>query len=183
MSNILLAAPSSIMSRSHIFKFTNLSKSIFIMVDLLKYTRIYFISLLLVLVIVGLITNAEINKSIILFPFYFINLFISLYCISVTLAYLTPYLRDIKFLLEALMPAFMWLTPIMYPINALNEKIALVLSYSPFTIAMKPFTSIIYHGIAPSTDDNIKLLVMTIVLFVIALIVYRKMAKNIVYYL
>lgn len=183
ISSVMSASTSSILGRASIFKFTPISKTIFILVDIIKFTKIYLISLFLVVVIVGYYTGATIHTSYLLFPVYFMLLLISLFSISIIFAYITPYFRDLKFLVEALMPAFMWLTPIMYPISAIDGILGTILSYSPFTIVMRPFTSILYYGEIPTIDDHIKLFIILILLITTAIFVYKKLARNVVYYL
>ena len=182
ISSVMSASTSSIMGRSNIFKFTPISKTIFVLVDIIKFTKIYVISMALVLIIVGTLTNISFHITYVLFPIYFICLFLMLFAISVIFAYATPYFRDLKFLVEALMPAFMWLTPVMYPITAIDGVLGKILSYSPFTIVMRPFTLLIYYGQVPSLADNLKFFLIMIVLIILAVIVYKKLARDVVYY-
>ena len=145
--------------KTGILKLCPISKSIFIIVDIIKFSKIYLLSLIILYVIVGLITDVDFILQYYYFQFIFILLIILLF-IGVMLAYITPYVRDVRTLIEAFMPAFMWLTPIMYPISALDGTIGEVLKFSPFSVMMAPFTKILYYGEIPSLYDHIALLLL-----------------------
>ena len=182
ISSVMTSTSVSILSRAGILKLCPISKSIFIIVDIIKFSKIYLLSLIILYVIVGLITDVDFYITVLLFPIYFFILLIILLFIGVMLAYITPYVRDVRTLIEAFMPAFMWLTPIMYPISALDGTIGEVLKFSPFSVMMAPFTKILYYGEIPNLYDHIALLLLFFFTLILAVLSHTKLSKNVIYY-
>ena len=106
-----------------------------------------------------------------------------LFSLSVGLAYIQPYFRDIKTLIDSSLPALMWLTPIIYPASILTGKLALIIKFSPFTILITPINKILFHGEIPNLFDHLALLGLLIITTTISLIIHKKCARNVVYYM
>jgi len=182
ISSVMTATSVSILSRGGILKLCPIPKSVFIMVDIIKFSKIYLLSLVALYIVVGFITDVDFYLTALLFPIYFFILLFILLFIGIILAYITPYIRDVKTLIEAFMPAFMWLTPIMYPISAMDGTIGEVLKFSPFSVMMAPFTKILYYGEYPSAYDHASLLILFLSTLALALISHKKFSKNVIYY-
>ena len=183
IANIMSVSTVSLIQRAGILKLCPVPKTIFIMSDLLKFSKIYLVSLVALYIAVGFFTQVEFHYTAFLFPVYLIILILMLFFIAIILAYITPYVRDVKTLVEALMPAFMWLTPVMYPVNILDSDIASIIQYSPFSIMIAPFTKILYYGQIPDTFDHTALAVLFLFLLILAWITHRRLSKNVIYYL
>ncbi len=183
ISGSISASTSAISSRGSIIKYCPISKTNFIIVDLIKLLKIYLISLFIIYIIIGLFFSIELHKTIILFPVYLLLLIATLFSLSVALAYLYPYFRDLGTLIEASLPALMWLSPIVYPAGAITGKLGLILKFSPFSIMINPFTKILFYGQVPSLFDNIAFVTLFLTITLIALIIHKKLSKNIVYYI
>ena len=183
IANIMSISTVSLIQRAGILKLCSVPKTIFILSDIIKFSKIYIVSLVALYIAVGFFTHIQFHATAFLFPIYLIILFFILFFIAIILAYISPYVRDVKTLVEALMPAFMWLTPVMYPVNILDSSIASIIKYSPFSVMIAPFTKILYYGQIPSTFDHVALLILFCSLMTIAAITHYKLSKNVIYYL
>lgn len=102
------------------------------------------------LVIVILVTGAKINQYALLFPFVLLQLYIFCIGLGLFLAQAGVFFKDTQFIYNAVTTAWMYLTPIFYPIESLSEKLIWFVKHcNPMYFYIGQFRDLIYYGRMP----------------------------------
>lgn len=103
------------------------------------------------LVIVMLVTRATFSWCLLLFPLVLVQLYLFCIGISMFLAQASVFFRDIEFIYNAVITAWMYLTPIFYPIDALPGFIGtLIRTVNPMYFYVTQFRDLVHLGQLPS---------------------------------
>ncbi len=102
------------------------------------------------LVIVMLVTNAKFSPYALLFPFVALQLYLFCMGLGMFLAQANVFFRDIQYIYNAVTTAWMYLTPIFYPIEQLPENIQWIIKHlNPMYFYVGQFRDLIYYGRMP----------------------------------
>lgn len=104
------------------------------------------------LVIVMLATRAPFHWEMLLCPIVILQLYIFCCGLGFLLAELTVFFRDIQYIYNAVLTAWLYLTPIMYPIEMLEGSPVLVFvvkGLNPLYYYVAQFRDLIYYGRLP----------------------------------
>lgn len=134
------------------------------------------------ILIVMLFTKVPLTWELLLAPIPLA--FLLLFCmgIGMVLSALSVYFRDVVHLYGVLTMAWMYATPIFYPISAVPPEIATFFQFNPMYHYITFFRSLILYGTVPSADIWFGCIISSIVSFVLGLLVFRKMQKNFILY-
>lgn len=102
------------------------------------------------LIIVMLVTRARFSWYNLLFPFVMLQLYIFCLGLGLFLAQANVFFRDIQYIYNAVTTAWMYLTPIFYPIDALSPELLWVVKHlNPMYFYVGQFRDLIYYGRMP----------------------------------
>ena len=102
------------------------------------------------LLIVILVTGAKLTWWALLFPVVFLQLYIFCVGFGLFLAQANVFFRDSQFIYNAVTTAWMYLTPIFYPIEMLPEYVAWVIKHlNPMYFYVGQFRDLVYYGRFP----------------------------------
>ncbi|EHK3804341.1 ABC transporter permease [Escherichia coli] len=90
------------------------------------------------------------HVTVLLFPIFFLPLFVFVLGIGWLLSSLGVFLRDVGQLISIFVTALMFLSPIFYPMTAIPEKYRPLLNLNPLAPAISQFREIFYWGAIPS---------------------------------
>lgn len=119
-----------------------LSKVLFRMVD--------FLFSLVALSILAWVMGYSLRPTMVLLPPAIVLLFFFVLGLSVVAGVLTVYFRDMQYLITVAMQMLYFVSPILYPITMMPEKLQWILKANPLCAFLILFQRIIYDGIAPS---------------------------------
>lgn len=142
-------AMNSIVGNASLLKKTYVPKYIF---TLSKITSglVDFVFSLGALLIVMVFTKTTFSWHIVLFPFIAVQLYIFCVGLGLILAEATVFFRDIQYIYSVITTAWLYLTPMFYPITALPEKLQYVIShFNPMYYYIEQFRDIILYGQIP----------------------------------
>lgn len=142
-------AMTSVTGNAALLKKTYVPKYIF---TLSKVTScmVDFLFSLGALLIVMLVTGAPFYWTFILFPFVCIQIYIFCCGVGFLLAQLNVFFRDIQYIYHAIITAWMYLTPIFYPIESLPAIVRnFVKACNPLYYYVAQFRDVIYYGHFP----------------------------------
>jgi lipopolysaccharide transport system permease protein len=142
-------AMTSVTGNASLLKKTYVPKYIF---TLSKVTScmVDFLFSLGALLIVILATRSPIHWTIVLFPFVCIQIYIFCCGLGFFLAQLNVFFRDIQYIYHAVITAWMYLTPIFYPIESLPDKVRFfVKGFNPLYYYVAQFRDVVYYGQIP----------------------------------
>lgn len=102
------------------------------------------------LVIVLVATRARITWYALLFPFVLLQLYIFCIGLGLFLAQANVFFKDTQFIYNAVTTAWMYLTPIFYPLESLPEKLIWCIKhFNPMYFYIGQFRDLIYYGRMP----------------------------------
>ena len=105
------------------------------------------------LFIVMLVTGAKFHWHILLIPFVIIKIYVFCCGLGFFLAQLNVFFRDIQYIYKAVTTAWLYLTPIIYPIEPIAEKnptLAFVIkTFNPLYYYVAGFRDLVYYGQIP----------------------------------
>ena len=109
-------------------------------------------------------------------PLFFLLLFST--GVGMVLSAVAVYFRDIIHLYGVLTMAWMYLTPIFYPLESLPEEIAAVITYNPMHHYILFFRSLILDAALPEPGVWLGCIVYSAIAMLIGLWTFRKLQRN-----
>ena len=152
-----------------------LSKCLFVGINFL----LTLIPLYAVIILTG--TGAEyLSFSASRFPLFF--LFVFTLGVSLFLATVSVFLRDMFYIYGIIIQILSYMTPIMYDINMLDPRLQIILKLNPlYHIITFARTIILYHQI-PTTMDFAACIISSVASLIIGVVVFRKNQDKFIYY-
>lgn len=178
----LTISSNSIIARAHIIKKVVISRTIFPISDSLAqvYTLSYsFIAMYIAFII---LYPEKFSISIICLPLIILPLVIFVMTISVVVAFLTPYIRDIPQLLNLIFNMLYWTIPIVYPYSIVPESKKVFFELNPLFILIRPIQHLIIERNIPDAIMMVKSCIVAVLASLLSYIGYRCFAKNVIYY-
>lgn len=183
-SGTLTNVPASILANAETLKRCMISSTVFPIADVLRYTYTFFTSyIVMYLMALCMVRPFAGSWIVLLVPIYFIPVLIIIGSLSVAIAFLAPYLRDLAELILVGMTVLFWLTPVVYPISVLPLHAQALMQWNPFFIMMRPIQMLAYERVLPDADIMLRLLGLTLITVVICSLIFRHCRRNYVYYL
>ncbi len=177
MANSLLASSTCVIQQS------NLVTKIYFPRRVLPITAVTscFVNMLLCMLVVIAVSFLSVG----------INVFVLLYLIPIILvefilalgigfivSSLTVYLRDIEHILSIVVMSWQFLTPIMYPIDIVPEKLIKYFNLNPMTSIISSYRSILYYKETPNFYSLFSAFVISVFLLILGWIVFGKLEKG-----
>lgn len=127
------------------------------------------------LLIVMIVTGSPFSWYNLLFPLVIVQLYFFCIGLGMFLAQASVFFRDVEFIYNAVTTAWMYLTPIFYPIEALPEIVANVIrTLNPMYFYVSQFRDLIYIGQMPSLYNVVGGCIAAVVMMVIGVWCFMK---------
>ena len=143
-----------------------------------------FFNLIVLMFLILLTTNFKFSLAILTIPYYFLILLVFTIAVSLILASLFVKYRDVGHIWEVFLQALFYLTPIIYPLTLIHKQLFReVISISPIAYSIQNIREIL---ITPQTITarevmhfgDILPLIITVIVTIIGLTLFKKMAKS-----
>ena len=144
--------------------------------------RVLIISIL-VSVIIGVFIGVPLHFSLLLLPLLFVIQIIFILWVSLFLAILNVFTRDIDYIFEVLLRILFFITPIFYAKTYVSGIALLIVQLNPLTHILDFGRDIIIYGKMPNAMMLLALFSTHIVLLIIALWLFRKLEPHILEFL
>lgn len=138
---------------------------------------------LIAIVIVMICTQTPFTWYIVLFPIPLFFLLVFCIGISMILSALSVYFRDIMHLYSIVTLAWMYLTPIFYPINIIPDKFVMFIVMNPMYHYITFFRDIVLYGTVPTVDTWIYCVLNSLLALFIGILVFKKLQRNFILHL
>ncbi len=149
MSNSTHQAIFSITGNASLLKKTYVPKYIFTIAKITSGLVDLFFSLG-ALIIVMLVTHARFTWYALLFPFVLVQLYVFCIGLGLFLAQANVFFKDSQFIYNAVTTAWMYLTPIFYPLEMLPAwLISCIKHFNPMYFYIGQFRDLVYYGRMP----------------------------------
>ena len=135
------------------------------------------------ILIVLVFTKASFYWTILLFPVPLFFLLLFAMGIGMVLSALSVYFRDITHLYGVVTLAWMYLTPIFYPVSALPEEVLPIIHGNPMYSYITFFRDIVLYGTVPEPIMWMRCVLISLAALAVGLAVFRKMQRNFILYI
>ena len=133
---------------------------------------------LVAILIVMVFTGASFSWTIMLFPVPLALLLLFSSGMGMMLSALSVYFRDITHLYGVFTMAWMYLTPIFYPIEAIPQKIVPLIKLNPMYQYIMFFRELVLYGNIPAAGVWITCMLWSGIMMVGGLFIFRKLQRN-----
>ena len=148
------------------------------------YTISYFINMLLSFIIVFIalfISGIGVRLQVLwCLPIVMLVEFIMGIGAALLFSALTIYFRDLEYILGIITMAWMYMTPILYPVDMLNEYIQQLLYLTPMTSVIIAYRDILYYQKIPEFKTLVYAVVWGVVVLILGYLTFQKLQKNFV---
>lgn len=131
------------------------------------------------LLLVMIVTRSGFSWYNLLFPFVIIQLYLFCIGLGMFLAQASVFFRDVEFIYNAVTTAWLYLTPIFYPIESLPEALANTIKHlNPMYFYVTQFRDLIYVGQLPSLYNVVGGCMAAVLMMVIGVWSFMKTEDN-----
>ena len=128
-----------------------------------------------------LILGAKVTASLMFLPVAFALMFLWTLGFSMLMATVNVYFRDMRYIMSVIMNAWYYLTPILYPITSIPEKLRIIFYLNPGYYLIDMFRSPIYYNTFPEVFNITIAILCAILVFFVGLFCFYKKEKDFVY--
>ncbi|EMA8648767.1 ABC transporter permease, partial [Cronobacter turicensis] len=133
------------------------------------------------LFVIAFFFGAKLSPALSFLPLSFIILFFFSYGLGLIFAVVSVFLRDMQYLIGVILQALYFMTPIIYPVDAVPEQYKWVFSWNPMFYFVDLFRDPIYNSQFPNSESIKLCLIFSIVIFTFGLYVFKVNDKKIIF--
>ena len=139
----------------------------------------FLISYLIAFIVI-LVTGAGVNFQLLIMYLQLIMIieYIMTLGISLVLAAIDVYFRDMEYITGVITMIWIWLTPIMYALDNVSPKLAMILGLNPMTHVIRTYQNILYYKVAPTYKALGILAIFAFVILIIGEFVFMRLEKH-----
>ncbi len=129
------------------------------------------------------VLGLPISRHVVLLPVAIFEVLVFASGVALTLSTLTVFFQDMTYIYDVLLLAWMYLTPIFYPVSIIPEKFKWLVRINPMIHYLNAFRASIYMESPTLGEDLWYGLVWAVIALVIGWALYHRYKDRIVYYL
>ncbi|MEA5015962.1 MAG: ABC transporter permease [Candidatus Limiplasma sp.] len=138
---------------------------------------------LVAVLIVLLFSGIQLSFTMLLFFVPLVFLFVFCCGVGLILAAFSVYFRDVVHLYSVITLAWMYGTPIFYPIEGVSLQIAAIIKLNPLYHYINCFRNLVIYGNIPGPNTWFACIASSLLMLAIGLIVFNKLQKNFILYI
>ena len=150
----------------------------------IAFTISQFVNMLLsflVIFAVLIISGIRLNPQALFFlPLVMLVEFVMALGVTYLVSALDVYFRDLEHILGILSMAWMYLTPILYPMDMVPQQYARLFTLNPMTSVTIAYRDILYYGQVPHMNTLFHALVMGVLVLAIGQVVFGRLQRHFV---
>lgn len=177
-ANSLLQGSVSLVQNSALIKKVYFPREILPSASVLANAVNYVLSLL-ILIPALILFHIKLTWAISAFPFVLLVQTILVLGLGVLVSVLNVYFRDLEHILGVLVSVWFFLTPVIYPIDLIPEKVKVYFIYNPMTPVIEAYRNIFFNGLWPNWRDMALLLIFSTILLLVSLLVFNRLQRNV----
>ncbi|HBN04373.1 MAG TPA: ABC transporter permease [Bacteroidales bacterium] len=148
----------------------------------ISYVTSSFVNMLfsfIIVFIVLFISGVGVNPSALVFlPIVMIVEYILALGIALIASACTVFFRDLEHILSIITMAWMYLTPIMYSVDMVPEKIIQIFNLNPMTPVIIAYRDILYYKKIPQIETLLQATIIGITILIIGTLVFSRLQRN-----
>lgn len=134
-----------------------------------------FIFSLIILVVFFLIFKTPVTIYILWFFVILAIQMIFTLGLSLIIAALNLFYRDIQYLLSLIIMLWMYLTPIMYPVEMIPDRYRWIFKFNPMAVIINAYRQVLLGGLGPNLNSLGIALLMSVVIFIFGFYIFKKL--------
>lgn len=150
----------------------------------ISFTLSQFVNMLLsfiVIFVVVFFSGVRVNPIALCYlPLIMIIEFVLGLGVTYLVSALNVYFRDLEYIMGIISMAWMYLTPVIYPVEMVPEKFVKLFYLNPMTSIVIAYRDILYYGRAPEMSTLINAIIMGIVVLIIGQLTFSKLQRHFV---
>lgn len=175
-------AMTSITNSAALIKKVHLPKQVFVVSRVLS-SFVTFLFSLLAIVILMVITRVQVTWTILLAPLPLVYILIFSIGVGLALSIMSTYFRDIYYLWGVFITAWMYFTPIFYPVSQLPDFAAALMRFNPLYQMLQCFREIVLYGTFPTWRRHMACIACAFLALRVGIAIFRKKQGNLILYL
>ena len=169
LTSVLNAAP--LIKKVYVPKYIfPLEKCLYAMVNML-FSMIAFVIVFVAFVFMGRVTP---HATMLLFPLPVLYILVFGLGLSLILATLNVFFRDIAHLYSVFLTVWMYATPILYPADILPAWLQSIMRFNPLAHYVTYFRNVLLYGVVPSLEENLICIAFSVLFLLLGITVFRK---------
>ncbi|MBL7663278.1 ABC transporter permease [bacterium] len=172
----------SIRSNARLFSHVPIPKYIFVL-SIAASNFVNYLLALIPLLLMILVAGRTVPATIVLLPLVLIPFILAVLGISMLLAASNVFFEDTHHLAEVGMSVLYFLSPVLYHRGLLPQSLVKYLVYNPFFTQIEFIRAVVYDGVFPDFSVFLCNLLASILIFVIALVIFRKVEDKFLYFI
>lgn len=126
------------------------------------------------LLIVILVTGFKLSWTALLMVFPILYVTIFAFGIGMILCTVVVFFRDMKHLYGVLVTAWMYLTPVFYPLSMLPDQVKAIVEKNPMTIFVQMFRDVVMYDKVPTLQAHLECIIISLVAVVLGMCIFKK---------
>lgn len=175
-------AMKSIIHSAALIKKVYIPKYIMTLSRVLSNFIIFSISLL-DLLLVMIFTGADFTINLLYIPVYLLFLLVFTSGVSLILATIATFFRDIEHLYGVFTMMLMYFSAIFYPVEIIPDKFQTLLQFNPLYHYISGFRQIVYNGASPEIGNLLICFGLATISIVIGLVVFERNQDKFIFYI
>jgi ABC-type polysaccharide/polyol phosphate export permease len=144
---------------------------------------VHFIFSLAPLFVIIILSGTKLSYDILLLPFVLCLVFVFSLGISLTVSTLSVFFHDVNYIYDVFLMAWMYLTPIYYPVSVLPERFRPIMLLNPFYHYTSLFRACLYDGTITKTEHFVIGTLFSAGSFLLGWFIYQRNKDRLIYYL
>lgn len=150
----------------------------------ISFVTSQFVNMLLSLIVVFvvlIVSGKGLNPIALLYlPVIMLVEYLMALSVAMLSSAITVYLRDVEYILGIITMAWQFLSPVMYSVEQVPEKMLPLFNLNPMTPVIVAYRDILYYGEAPKLETLIHAVVFGVVVLIIGIVVFGKLKRHFV---
>ncbi|MCP3794777.1 ABC transporter permease [Paenibacillus sp. FSL M7-0802] len=139
---------------------------------------------LIALVIVAIVSGGvKLTPNLFLIPIPLFYTFLFGVGLSFILSAYTVFFRDLKYLYEVLLTAWMYFTPQFFPMSIIPDNLKIVFELNPLYYTLQMFRDVVMYGVTPTLQQHLICASIGVVTLIIGLLVFRRKQDDFILYI
>lgn len=172
----------SILGNGNLIKKVYIPRSVFPL-SVVSSAIVNFLFSLIPLFLMLYVTGTSLGHRIYLLPVIIFLVILFSYGVALLLSTVAVFFHDIIYIYEVLLLAWMYITPIFYPVSIVPEKYLVVLRLNPFYYFLAVFRGALYSDVPFVTEKLAYSFLFSVVSLVLGWVVYDHYKERIIFYL
>lgn len=174
----------SVFSAAQLIKKVYIPKYIF-PVEKCLFAFVNLLFSLIAVIIVMLVSGVKFTFMALLFPVPLIYALVFSIGMSLLLSALTVFFRDIVHIYGVFLTAWLYATPIIYPVTILKDhpKLMLLMSLNPMYYFVEYFRKVVLYAELPGLKDNLVCIGVSLVMLGVGILVFKQKQDKFVLYM